>query len=480
MAPGPTSGDEYTMTLLALLPAGPSRRREERRGDRLRLGHVHVDAASPRPRSSAVDTIEIEPAIIEGARRFRPAVDAAFDDPRSRIVIDDAKSFFARGKNRYDIIVSEPSNPWVSGVASLFTEEFYARLATYLNDGGVLSQWLHTYEMDATTLASIVAAVSKTFPQFVIYSSIDSDIILIARKGGAPGTFDERALAFPRLQPTLDRLRITDVELIRRRAMISGDVASPFLRTFNAASNSDYFPVVEQRASRTRFTQERVNELNELQASSIPLLEMFGAAPVPSAKRIAATPRTFLDRATSEAWILRDAMLGQRAALQGDSREIAALAVAQWASSCPRAWRFEELLASFAELAEAVNPRLPPDVAGDLWHGLAASACARALDPAQRRWLDLYEAVARRDAARMAATGLAILPDIPAPRGVVSELPFFATVAGFICTAQADKARSLLDNNTPRFVKLGTHTSELRLLAAMSAGPAPRCRGAGS
>ena len=427
-----------------------------------------------------MDTVEIEPAIIEGAKRFRPAVDAAFDDPRSRIVIDDAKSFFARGKNRYDIIVSEPSNPWVSGVSSLFTEEFYARLATHMADGGVLSQWLHTYEMDATTLASIVAAVSKTFPQFVIYSSIDTDIILIARKGGPPGTFDERALAFAKLQPTLAKLQLKEVELIRRRAMLTGDVASPFLRTFKAAANSDYFPVVEQRASRTRFTQERVNEVIDLQASSIPLLEMFGGAPAPSAKRVAGTPLTFMDRATNEAWVLRDAILGQRAELQGGSNEVAALAVAQWVSSCPPTWRFEHLLPSFAALADATNARLAPEVAGELWQRIAGSACARGLSPADRRWLELFEAVARRDAARMAAIGLAILPDIPAPRGVVSELPFFATVTGFICTAQADRARSLLDNNTPRFVKLGTHTSELRLLAAMSAGPAPRCRGAGS
>src|SRR5688572_3847429 len=183
------TGDEYTMTLLALLPLG--HRVDAKNAAVIGFGSgMSTSVLLTSPALERVDTIEIEPAMIEGAKAFRPVVDAAFDDRRSRIVIDDAKSFFARGGNRYDIIVSEPSNPWVSGVASLFTEEFYARLATYLNDGGVLSQWLHTYEMDAATLASIVSAVSKTFPQFVIYSSIDSDIILIARKGGAPGGFD--------------------------------------------------------------------------------------------------------------------------------------------------------------------------------------------------------------------------------------------------------------------------------------------------
>src|SRR5258705_12166827 len=123
------------------------------------------------PTLQHLETIEIEPAMVEGARNFLPVVNAAFEDPRSRIVIDDAKSYFARGRNRYDIIVSEPSNPWVSGVASLFTEEFYARLANYLNDGGVLSQWGHTYQMDTSTLASIMKAIAKTFPDYAVYST---------------------------------------------------------------------------------------------------------------------------------------------------------------------------------------------------------------------------------------------------------------------------------------------------------------------
>ena len=99
--------------------------------------------------------------MVEGAHAFLPNVEAAYSDPRSHIVIDDAKSYFARGSLRYDIIVSEPSNPWVSGVSSLFTDEFYHRLSAYLADGGVLAQWVQTYEMDSATLASIGVTIRK-------------------------------------------------------------------------------------------------------------------------------------------------------------------------------------------------------------------------------------------------------------------------------------------------------------------------------
>jgi len=68
-----------------------------------------------------LDTIEIEPMVVEAAQLFRPRNAKVFDDPRSRIVIDDARAHFSKTRARYDIVVSEPSNPWVSGVAGLFT-----------------------------------------------------------------------------------------------------------------------------------------------------------------------------------------------------------------------------------------------------------------------------------------------------------------------------------------------------------------------
>ncbi|HEU5304537.1 MAG TPA: hypothetical protein VFU40_07830, partial [Gemmatimonadales bacterium] len=82
-------------------------------------------------------TIEIEPQMIQGSRIFYPAHRRVFDDPRSRIVIDDAKSYFASEQGKYDLILSEPSNPWVSGVSGLFTDEFYARVVQYLTPDGV-------------------------------------------------------------------------------------------------------------------------------------------------------------------------------------------------------------------------------------------------------------------------------------------------------------------------------------------------------
>ena len=303
--------DEVTMMLLAALPLG--HRPEARTAAVIGFGSgMSTSLLLSSPNLQRVDTVEIEPAMVEGARHFQPMVDPSFKDPRSRIVIDDAKSYFARGRERYDIIVSEPSNPWVSGVASLFTEEFYGRLAVSLNDGGVMSQWLHTYEMDEATLASIFGAVSRTFPDFVVYSTNDSDVVLIARKGGAPGRFDPKVLQWPALKVHAERLQIADGGAIDRRLLGDAAAVHATFDSYRAPANSDYFPVVDQQAARTRFMDARVTALTSVQMSTVPLLEMLDGTFRPSSR----PPTTY-------AWSLADSGAQKRrgAARHGARRE---------------------------------------------------------------------------------------------------------------------------------------------------------------
>ncbi|HET6265402.1 MAG TPA: fused MFS/spermidine synthase, partial [Usitatibacter sp.] len=428
VASRPPSRDEFTMTLLAMLPLG--HRPDAKTVAIIGFGSgMSTSVMLTSPTVERVDTIEIEPAMIEGARLFRPYVDAAFDDPRSRVVIDDAKSFFARGRTRYDIIVSEPSNPWVSGVSSLFTQEFYARLATYLNEGGILSQWLHTYEMDTQTLASILAAVSKTFPEFMIYSSIDSDIILIARKGGAPGTFDDSVMKHPRLQPMLDKLKVHDPVLVHRRTVTHWSAIKPFIATFGSTPNSDYFPLVDQRASKTRFTQARVEELSVLQASPIPLLQMFDPAVKSAITRAQAIPVTLVDHASSDALLIQETLLGVRKASDAPYRslsEMHATMVRHWAVGCPSDMGFERVLPLMVYLADRMNPHLPPQEAMRVWTWLGGTKCGKAVSPEQHRWFELFAAVAMRDADGMAATGQAILHAVKGQRTETSEYALLA------------------------------------------------------
>src|SRR5262249_34562766 len=137
--------------------------------------------ASPTLRQ--VDTIEIEEAMVQAAREFWPRNMRAYDDRRSRIHIEDAKTFFAGSSRRYDILVSEPSNPWVSGVAGLFSHDYYRLAARSLEDDGVFVQWLQLYEFNVQLVASVLKALSANFGDYVIYAANMGDILIVATKG---------------------------------------------------------------------------------------------------------------------------------------------------------------------------------------------------------------------------------------------------------------------------------------------------------
>jgi spermidine synthase len=138
----------------------------------------HVLLGSSRARE--VVTIEIEPEMIEASRHFRPANRRVFDDERSKFVIDDAKAYFASSGRTFDLILSEPSNPWVSGVSGLFTVEFYDRVRRQLAPHGVFGQWLHLYELSDGLVTSVLAAIDSIFPAYEVYFTSNSDILVVA------------------------------------------------------------------------------------------------------------------------------------------------------------------------------------------------------------------------------------------------------------------------------------------------------------
>lgn len=111
-----------------------------------------------------VDVVEISPSVVEGAEAFSRSNRGALADPRVRIHVDDARTWLRLSKRKYDVIVSEPSNPWVAGVAGLYTREFFRLAREHLNPGGLLVQWQHLYETDLPQVQLIVRTLRDTFP----------------------------------------------------------------------------------------------------------------------------------------------------------------------------------------------------------------------------------------------------------------------------------------------------------------------------
>src|SRR6266571_4953178 len=128
-----------------------------------------------------IDCIEIEPAVFGAAKEFSEINRKSYENPRVHLTFNDARNYMNTTRKQYDVIISEPSNPWIAGVASLFTAEFYDRAAEVLKPDGVFAQWIQLYELDPEDLRMVLYEVQRRFPQVSVWVT-DSDLIMIATR----------------------------------------------------------------------------------------------------------------------------------------------------------------------------------------------------------------------------------------------------------------------------------------------------------
>ncbi|HEX8409804.1 MAG TPA: fused MFS/spermidine synthase [Thermoanaerobaculia bacterium] len=132
------------------------------------------------PSMQRVDVVELEPAVLEMARAYAGVNRDAMSSPRVHVTLNDARETLLVSKARYDVIFSEPSNPYRAGVASLYTREFYEAVRARLADGGIFAQWVQTYSIDAATAHTIYATMAAVFPHVQTWTTNPGDVVLVA------------------------------------------------------------------------------------------------------------------------------------------------------------------------------------------------------------------------------------------------------------------------------------------------------------
>jgi hypothetical protein len=394
--------DEATMVLTGALPL--AMHPQARTAANIGLGSgitSHVMLASESIQQ--LDTIEIESAIVEAARGFGNRNENVYRDPRSKIYIEDAKTFFSSHNKRYDIIASEPSNPWVSGVSSLFTEEFYRHIKRHLNDNGLFVQWIQIYEINPPLVASVFKALGRHFSDYAVFAPNDLDLIIVARDAPLP-PLSATIFGNRRLAQELERISIRNVGDLELHRIGSKRGVQPYFESFAMAPNSDFFPVLDLNAAKARFLGVNASEIVNLALTEIPILEMLRAAP-PRAE-ISAGPRPWLKRAehTRQGLAVREYLLtgdlrllgGVAPALHGDVK-LARLLMIECAGP-----RIDLSPGQLLAVAGAVVPYLSGGELTSLWRRIRESPCASRQIDWQRRWIELFAAIDDRDAARMA------------------------------------------------------------------------------
>jgi spermidine synthase len=132
------------------------------------------------PTMEKVEVVEIEPAIARVARECAPVNRDAMANPKLTVVPGDGREVLLTSRHRYDVIASEPSNPYRAGIASLYSRDFYEAVAGRLGDGGIFIQWLQGYEVDAQLVRTVYATLGAVFPSVESWQVGRGDLLLAA------------------------------------------------------------------------------------------------------------------------------------------------------------------------------------------------------------------------------------------------------------------------------------------------------------
>jgi len=371
-----------------------------------------------------VHTIEIEPEMIRGSRVFYPGNRRVFDDQRSTFETDDARAFLSATGPRFDFVVSEPSNPWVSGVSSLFTVEFYERVRSRLQTTGIFVQWFHLYEIDDATVSSVLASIDRVFPSYRVYLCSNADIVIIAGAAKQLQDPDWGVTLMPEIAEDLRRfpplLRETfDAAELGGRTALHGYLA-------HVAVNSDFEPIIDLNGERLRFRKDFATgfrELGEMRFDILAAIEGrrrdFGTLtvnPTPEIYRPAALARGTILRSARDTRALTESLTDD--SLHQTSIQLHAFDQRLEAANTPPDWR--EWIAQFVNSEAAVHGGTAGVADERFYQGVSRFTNATRAPLAVLAAVDFYHGLASWDFAAAARAGDLLIAERAAGRTWIS------------------------------------------------------------
>jgi spermidine synthase len=200
-----------------------------------------------------VTVVELEPAVVEASKHFSHVNYQILNDPRLRVMTYDARNYLLVSPKKFDVIISEPSNPWMAGVSNLFTREFFIMGSQRLKPAGVFCQWLQLYKISPENLRSILQTFHGIFPHLLVFQSSEYDLLILGSFEPLPidpGMLQER-LSQPRVKEDLARIQIKSVRDILAHFVFGTQEVPAFVQ--NAPINTDDNALLEFSTPRTLY-----------------------------------------------------------------------------------------------------------------------------------------------------------------------------------------------------------------------------------
>ncbi len=202
-------GDEVSQRMTAHFPLLAHSLPQE--GLVIGLGSGSTAAAMESHDLKRIDVVELHPEVVAGSHAFDQHTGSILTRPNVNLYVDDALHFLRVSGKKYDVIASEPTNPWQSGVGNLFSKEFYQLASASLYEGGILSQWMPTYEISDEIIYILLRTITSVFPYVEVFQMISYDVILLASNHPIHPQWEmiQERMVHPPLKKNLEELGIT-------------------------------------------------------------------------------------------------------------------------------------------------------------------------------------------------------------------------------------------------------------------------------
>jgi len=240
-----------------------------------------------------VDVVEIEPAVVEASRFFTWEHGDVLKDPRVHAVIADGRSFLLTTSNRYDVIISQPSNPWIGGLASLFSVEFFQLARERLHPGGIMVQWIQGYKLFPDDLRMVINTFRTVFPATTVWNGTSGDLLLLGRVESTPLDLALFETRFPRIRADLLGIGVQAWPGILGFFLLGEEDTRRLSET--AGVNTDDRLPLEFSAPRALYLDTADTTIRNLQ-----LVQSFRTVKLPA---LSTESRSFLQRSGVRYWI---------------------------------------------------------------------------------------------------------------------------------------------------------------------------------
>ena len=251
-------GDMRTQTMVAALPLMLNMNAENAAIIGLGTG-ISLGVAEQFPLKK-IDCIELSADVVKAAGYFKKWNHDAVNSPKVNMIMGDGRNYLTYTDKKYDVIINEPSNPWISGVSNLFTLEFFKVAAGRLKENGIMAQWIQLYNLPTKELKTLLNTYKEAFPYVSVWMFSTSDIIVLGSSSHKINNWSGIEKAFyvsPQLYRDMAAINLLKPSDVMRGYLFGTDKASTFL--MNASVNTDNYPLIEFEAPKSlhSFTNEK-------------------------------------------------------------------------------------------------------------------------------------------------------------------------------------------------------------------------------